>query len=345
MATFRFPTEYWTDPDLQAELWRFLPGIMGWILCIGTIVYFNWPDPAVKRAAALLVRSQANKNIRVSGLYIYPIKSCRGLKVESTQICPTGFQHDRIFMLCELQTDDSGQESYKMLTIRNKPRMALIDTHIEDGTLIVSVAKEHLNGTSLAPARIPLDYAVAERGEQVEVKLHSTLVTGYDLGADLSAFFTTFLGCKVRLLRSVENTRTTKDFLPASSHVAFADRYPLLVTSDSSLADLNNKMRNVNEKEVEEVRMRPNIVLSGLTEKFEEEGWKRILVGQIKVYIIARCTRCSLPSVDLQTGLKNTNNQPKTIVTDEYGNCFGMHALIYGTDGSMSVGDEVKVVD
>ena len=39
--------------------------------------------------------------VEVSQLWIYPLKSARGIRVDSAKLCLTGFEHDRSFMLVE----------------------------------------------------------------------------------------------------------------------------------------------------------------------------------------------------------------------------------------------------
>ena len=332
------------EDNVASELWRFLPGLLGWLICIATVLYYNWPDGKETRFQ-VTQRSKKNANIKVGSIWVYPIKSCRGIKLQSTAICKTGFEHDRTFMLCSL-TREEGEDVYKMLTIRNMPRMALIDTAIKGGTLIASIDGQHkATEKSLTSTEISLDYKTLSQNKQVNFKLHKTPVVGSDLGESASAFFSDFLGCPVRLLRCVEGTRQTKGFPNATSDVAFADRYPLLVSSELSLADLNDKMKKAGESSIEDERMRPNLILTGTEKKFDEENWKRMLVNDNKIYLIAKCTRCGLPSVDLNTGIKNVNNQPKKLVTENYDACFGMHALVYGQTGEIKVGDSVQVVD
>lgn len=64
----------------------------------------------------------------VKGLYIYPIKSCRGMKVASAVITPRGFKYDRQFMVV-------GADGV-FVTQRKYSRMALIEPIVleQEGT-------------------------------------------------------------------------------------------------------------------------------------------------------------------------------------------------------------------
>jgi uncharacterized protein YcbX len=39
--------------------------------------------------------------IKVSAIYIYPIKSCRGIKLENSVTSKNGFKYDRLFMVVD----------------------------------------------------------------------------------------------------------------------------------------------------------------------------------------------------------------------------------------------------
>jgi hypothetical protein len=58
------------------------------------------------------------KKILIKSLYIYPIKSCKGIKVSSALVTPRGFQYDRQYMLV---TADG-----QFITQRKCAKMALI---------------------------------------------------------------------------------------------------------------------------------------------------------------------------------------------------------------------------
>ena len=54
----------------------------------------------------------------VTGLFVYPVKSCAGTALDSAQLGPRGIEHDREFMLVDEHAD--------FLTQREVPRLALI---------------------------------------------------------------------------------------------------------------------------------------------------------------------------------------------------------------------------
>src|SRR5688572_29155139 len=68
--------------------------------------------------------------MHISEINIYPIKSLKGISVQSSVVEERGPQHDRRWIL----TDRAG----KFLTQREFPRMALITTAINDDGLVVT---------------------------------------------------------------------------------------------------------------------------------------------------------------------------------------------------------------
>jgi uncharacterized protein YcbX len=65
--------------------------------------------------------------IKLSGIYIYPIKSAAGISLKTAQVENRGFQYDRRWML----VDETGT----FLTQRQFPQMALITVRLDAGKL------------------------------------------------------------------------------------------------------------------------------------------------------------------------------------------------------------------
>ena len=63
----------------------------------------------------------------VTGLFIYPVKSCGGIKLSEAHLLETGLAHDRQWML----VDADG----RFVTQRTHPAMALIQTALEADVL------------------------------------------------------------------------------------------------------------------------------------------------------------------------------------------------------------------
>ncbi|KAI9884239.1 MAG: Serine active site containing protein 1, partial [Watsoniomyces obsoletus] len=81
---------------------------------------------------------------RVKSLWIYPLKSCKGVELHQADVIPTGLEYDRIFSLAQLRptsatgqvtsattsSEDGNIAKWAFLTQRNMPLMTLIKTEI-----------------------------------------------------------------------------------------------------------------------------------------------------------------------------------------------------------------------
>jgi uncharacterized protein YcbX len=123
--------------------------------------------------------------------------------------------------------------------------------------------------------------------------------------------------------------------------VDFADGFPFLLISQSSLDDLNSKLKNP----VPMNRFRPNLVVEG-GNPFQEDGWKKVKVGGVLFRVAKPCARCEITTVDQDTGEKGI--EPLETLglyrTAAKGVMFGQN-LIAESLGTVKVGDPVEVVE
>ena len=146
-------------------------------------------------------------NIRVAGIYYYPVKSCRGISAQAAQVTATGFTNDRRLML----VDRDG----KFLSQRIHPMMARIRPKI-DGDLLT------LSAPGLSPVHIQLQttgkkrYAVIWRDQCVVV----------DQGDFAADWLSGFLQIPCRLVQMAPQYQRKVDQRYAvhkNSSVGFAD--------------------------------------------------------------------------------------------------------------------------
>ena len=224
--------------------------------------------------------------VRVSSLYIYPIKSCGGIRVPEIILTPHGPQYDRQFVLI----NDKG----KFLSQRDfqETKMCLIETELRDETLLVRAPNMPEIGVSLEPREGPI----------VGVTLHSDTCLGLDQGDALAEWFSEVIGSKCRLIGYAEKYPRLResDFLGRKIHISFADSYPLLIISEESLGDLNSRLA----EPLPMNRFRPNIVVSGC-KPYAEDQWQEIRVGNVKLQGAKQCVRCAIPTTDQTTGKRS----------------------------------------
>lgn len=98
--------------------------------------------------------------------------------------------------------------------------------------------------------------------------------------------------------------------LPPSFGVAFSDGFPLLVISEASLTDLNEKLAARGKAALPMNRFRPNVVVSGCP-AWDEDEWRRfwVVAGQqggeaVELLGTKRCSRCKVTTTDQVTGVQ-----------------------------------------
>lgn len=104
------------------------------------------------------------------------------------------------------------------------------------------------------------------------------------------------------------------------THITFADGMPILIVSKSSLNELNRRLILQNEEPVTMNRFRPNIVICGRfksdnncnddvdrLEPFFEDKKEHLTICRngLTFYLTKPCARCSIPTIDQNTGEKN----------------------------------------
>jgi uncharacterized protein YcbX len=272
---------------------------------------------------------------RVTGLFIYPVKSLRGCSVPAAQLDDLGFVGDRRFMV----VDDAG----KFQTQRALPRMACIDAQREGHTLSLSAdGAGRVSVSSLPDPAAPLRTVSVWKSEGLVAE---------DCGREASAWLSDFLGVRlhlVRIGRSFVRPVLKSAALPGD-RVHFGDAEPLLAISEASLANLNDRILASGGEPVPMNRFRPNIVVDGC-DAFAEDRWLRIRIGDAVLRNGGLCARCIVTTTDQQTGERG--KEPlKTLATfrrdreDPSDVNFGVNLIHESKQGVVRVGSEVTVVE
>ena len=258
----------------------------------------------------------------VSDLYVYPIKSCRGIRVAEWPVAERGFFADRRWMI----VDAAGN----FVTQRELPALALVDTTLEGETL-------RLGAPGLSGLDLPLVY---EAGEARSVRVWLDEVRGA-VHPEGSAWFSSYLGGAYELvyMPDTQHRQVNPARAKPGDIVSFADGYPFLVISEASLADLNARL----ETPISMDRFRPNIVVSG-TEAFAEDGYARVRFGEIAFRGPKRCDRCVVTTIDPKTGVggKEPLRTLAKYRLEDQKVWFGMN-LIHDNEGVLRVGDPVEL--
>lgn len=264
--------------------------------------------------------------IVLSELWVYPVKSCRGIRLQEARLTEYGIEHDREWMV----VDDAG----RFLTQREHPRMALIETSLTPDAL-------RLSAPGLETLAIPLH---GEEGPRRRVRVWSYEGAAVDRGAEAAEWLGSFLGRRCRLVqhdrafgRSVDPT-----YAAGGDRVGFADAFPFHLTSQASLDDLNARLPEPIAME----RFRPNLVVSGCR-PYEEDTWRALAIHGVTFHVVKPCPRCPIPTVDPRTGERGVEPS-RTLATyrrDADGKIyFGQNLVHEPKRGVLRVGDPVQII-
>lgn len=261
--------------------------------------------------------------ILLSEIWIYPIKSLRGISVPSARVLGKGLEYDRRMML----VDDNNV----FLTQRVHHQMALFRLSFKSNELLVSFGNDTI--------RLNLNYQ--SENADTTVTIWDDQVVAREYSPEASKWFSEKMNfsCRLMCFPEANERRVDPDFSINNENVSLADAYPILVIGESSLDELNGRL----EKPVPMNRFRPNFVVRG-SGPFEEDEWKNFTIGANRFAGVKPCARCILITVDQETGIRG--NEPlATLATYRKKNnkiFFGQNVLALD-HFQVSVGDQVLV--
>jgi uncharacterized protein YcbX len=236
-----------------------------------------------------------------------------------------GLEHDRRMMVV--------RPDGEFLTQREHPRLALVTPKLQNGTLELS-----------APNYDSLQLGIQTSGTPTLVNVwKSKGVHAIDQGEEAADWFSDWLGTSVRLVHVAEGYKriiNEQYAVSADDHTGFADGYPILLTSEEGLQDLNLRL----ESPVPMNRFRPNIVVKG-GEPFVEDSWNRIRIGNVELAVVKPCARCEVTTIDKET-LERSKEPLKTLGKyrkQKLGAIFGQNVIPLN-EGRIQLGMTVEVL-
>lgn len=276
----------------------------------------------------------------VSQLFVYPIKSLKGIELSRARLDFLGFQWDRHWMLIN---DDGG-----FLSQRKFPKMVLIKQAITDTHIVLS---------KMGMSDLFIELEDKTTSPPFNAKIWKDTCEVVDEGRDASQWLSEALASTstVRLVRMAKGQRRPQskpELLGAKTTTLFADAAPFLICNQHSLERLNQSMRKNNLEEVTIERFRPNIVVNNIP-AFSEHSIKELIHKYYTFQHTYPCQRCIMPTIDIETGEPHPQQQPFNLISDlnsmpdnPLAPAFGENAiLVKGKDQFISVGDQLNLID
>lgn len=265
------------------------------------------------------------RQVALSGLFFYPVKSLRGISLQRAPVDSRGIHYDRHWMV----VDAAG----KFVTQRQYPRMALVRTALTPGGLRLS-----------APGMPDLEVAFEPpEASAITVRVWGDQCLARSAGVAPADWLSRYLGMDCRLCFMPEQTERPVDpaYAAPQDRVGFADGFPFLLISQASLDDLNGRL----DEALPMLRFRPNLVVAGC-EPYAEDGWRRIRIGELTFRVAKPSSRCVIPTIDPETGEKGveplrTLNRYRREGNKVY---FGQN-LLHDGPGELKLGATVEVLE
>ena len=194
----------------------------------------------------------------------------------------------------------------EFLTQRELPRMALIQPQFKHDEMVLR-----------APGMLALHIALDAVEAPVRVRVWDDEVPAYDMGPIAAQWFSDFLGIPARLVRFDPEQKRICSLQWTGGIEAlnqFSDGYSVLVISEASLDQFNEKLAAKGHAAVGMERFRPNIVLGNPADGLElaphdEDRLDLLQIateqGAVQLKPVKPCPRCPIPNVDPVTALSS----------------------------------------
>ncbi|KAF2729168.1 hypothetical protein EJ04DRAFT_516160 [Polyplosphaeria fusca] len=331
--------------------------------------------------------------LKVEELWHYPIKGLGGIKLDKGTLGPNGFEDDRTFCLQKIHRDAETGEIKVWETMYSGFHfgMVLFQAIVEDrekgphgasitvtrtGTENPEPKQFKWTGKSAHQIRFPLRPDIKTM-DKVYLDLHGSATDAYDMGKEVSDWFSGYLGFETKVMYIGTNSRIVRGSGAPNSDLAVAKRAPvtaplrrlipaflktpteritfhdigqyLVVTKESNDQVSSRFSEGIN---MDIHKFRPNIIVSGAPAAYDEDYWARIVFpGHLKMDFGGTCWRCQAITVDQSTGQKaegETGEVWKKLMKDrrvdkgwKYGPVFGK----YSYTGLKDIGREINVGD
>jgi len=185
--------------------------------------------------------------------------------------------------------DDAGL----FITQRVHSNMAFFKLSLSGAQFTIQYKNDSINLPVSAPvSTTPIQATIWDDA----VEVHEVLGT-------YSRWFSQRLGINCRLVHFPETNQRLVDekYRLDQDQVSLADGYPFLIIGESSLEDLNNRLKNP----VPMNRFRPNFVFIG-GDPYEEDKWRHFMIGKNRFAGVKPCGRCVLTTVNQETAERGT---------------------------------------
>ena len=216
---------------------------------------------------------------KIKEIFIYPIKSFKGIQIKVATALLTGFEYDRRWMLIDFQN--------RFISQREFPVLSQFNTKLDKGFLTIIYNQEE----------VTFDTELMINNDISATVWDDTAIVN-EVNENISDWLSERIGMKCKLVKiKDEFSRLHKSSkLDKSIPMSLADGYPYLVIGDKSLEFLNSKLA----EPVEMNRFRPNIVIE--TEfPHQEDELDTLKFENVEFQNVKPCGRCIMINTNQDT--------------------------------------------
>ena len=238
--------------------------------------------------------------MRITSLYVYPVKSLGAVAVREAQAGDLGLEGDRRWMLVDADGRFLTQREHATLALG---RVAL--GSVAAGTVKAGDATSGavtLSAPGLPPLCVTPPPADVPR---VRVTVFDDVVDAAPAAPEAHAWASAWLGAPTQLVYMPADVRRAVDprYAGPDDRTAFTDGYPVLMASQPSLDDLNARLAAAGTAPVGMERFRPNVVVDADADEtlapYAEDAWRTLHLGtDVRLAIVKPCARCVVTTID-----------------------------------------------
>lgn len=264
--------------------------------------------------------------MKISELWVYPIKGMGGQSVSSAYALESGFKRDRRYMLIDLNN--------KFISQRTHPKLAQLSVSYEGQFLKV----QHKFKPEIS---IDIPLSALNKDNNYLASVWKSKVNSFAFEDSINKWFSHFLDDSVKLVQqaSLGNRSRSLNFKPRKISLSYADGYPFLVLSKASVSDLSDRM----QESIDIRQFRANIILEDC-KAYEEDEIKNFSLGEAQFKMVKPCKRCQVIDIHQDTGESH----------QKVGKALGkyrreLNAIIFGMnaanlkEGTVNIGDVLKL--
>ncbi len=229
-----------------------------------------------------------NPSMVLSAINIYPVKGLGGISLNAGLMTTRGMKNDRRFLLVDTNND--------FVTQREIPKMATVWTELIEGRLEFAAPDRE-------PIQVDAEPQFQNNQTTVDVRVWSSTVAVHPVSEAADEWLSDYLGTDLRLVYMPDNSerKCNPEYASNGEIVSFADGFPVLITNESSLADLNTRIQQSGGAAVPMNRFRSNLVVSGAPAWAEDE-WTTLTIGNAVFRAAKPCARCQVTTTDQASG-------------------------------------------